>query len=755
MRTEGLKRALVPISFILILVFSTAFTPTPVLADAVISYPGHPLQPQNIFNVLGGQTFLLRHRLAWDEEGVPGFYLVAIYWDYYDLANNAVGDNGRHFTLDRVAVYFDNNGDNLPDPGVALIDNTVSTQDNGTRRSIAVSNAVGNDNDGVLNVDITLRASGPDGTPHKPTDNHPIYYTILQSLESVPASTAVPLVTVRVLTGGVKVSISPDNQSGLSGSVLNYTVTVKNTGQYDDNYNLTTSDNAAPSWNPTVSPTLLTVPAGGNRTATLSVTVPGGLAGCTRDNITVTATGTTVENSASCIAHVAVVRAAKVSISPSENSGLPGAILNYTVTVKNTGNVTDNYILDASDDADWDPTISENLLENVGAGENRIITLSVTVPTNAIGCTNDNITVTAENPSVSAENTCVAHATIVRRVDVSISPPYDNAQPESDIIYTVTVANTGNFGDTYGLIPSDNASWPLNVTPGSLTVPPFENRTATLRVTVPSNTPYCTVDNITVTATGTGVSDNASCTGHAEALRRVGVAISPARKSALPGGTLSYTATVTNTGNIWDNYSLAASDVAGWDLGVSPSTLALAMGQSDNATLSVTVPNVVPCTEDNVTVTVTSLTDSAVSDNDSTIAHRAKAEFRLITVYKFAVGLDFYLHTGAMIVAKFYTYGGVYDNEAVVWSGTTPTQVAISENIPHPENKPVEKIRLVLTDGEGAEIATIGTFTVTRNDLASRVVDIYMEWPFASTARKNELNSEIVAIYLQWPFAPF
>ncbi|GAI68390.1 unnamed protein product, partial [marine sediment metagenome] len=56
---------------------------------------------------------------------------------------------------------------------------------------------------------------------------------------------------------GVKVLISPAYQSGLSGSVLDYTVTVKNTGEYEDNYDLTKSDNAG--WSPTVSPTLLTV----------------------------------------------------------------------------------------------------------------------------------------------------------------------------------------------------------------------------------------------------------------------------------------------------------------------------------------------------------------------------------------------------------------------------------------------------------------------------------------------------------------
>jgi len=108
----------------------------------------------------------------------------------------------------------------------------------------------------------------------------------------------------------------------------------------------------------------------------------------------------------------------------------------------------------------------------------------------------------------------------------------------------------------------------------------------------------------------------------------------------------------------------------------------------------------------------------------------------------------------AKIVAKFYTYGSVYQTENVVWSGTPPTQVTISENIPHPENKPVEKVRLVLTDGAGAEIATIDTFTVTRSILMGRITEIDMEWPYAPE-RRPLLMSEIVDIDMQWPYAPF
>jgi len=1153
MRTESLRRILVSVSLILTFIFSTAFIPTPALADAVIDWPGKPGGAiPGIYNVVQGQTFLLRHRLAWDEPDVPGFYLVAIWWDYF-------GDNAWHFTLISAVAYFDNDGDNLPDPGVALIDNTVSTADNGTRRSIAVTNAAGNDNDGIFNVDITLRTAGPDGTPHRPTDNHPIYYTILQSLESVPASAVAPApVTVRVLGRSVAVVISPAYQSGLPGTTLSYTVTVTNTGSLSDSYNLTASDNAAPSWNPTVSPTSLTIAAGDNATATLSVTIPESVVPCTGDNITVTATSQgdpNVSDNDTCIAHAAIVRGVRLFISPIYRENLPGGTLNYVVRVFNTGNVEDNYALENLDNEGWTLTLDDALL-TIPPQENRTTTLGVVIPENAVPCTKDNITITAtstENTEVSAENSCIAHVKVLRGVSVSISPSHRSDVPGATLSYTVTVTNTGNVADSYNLTISDNAipSWNPTVSPTFLTIAAGGSDTATLNVTIPENVVAYTEDNITVTATSTenaevsaensciaqalavrgvtvsvlptyqenlpgggltynvivtntgnivdnyaltvsddagwgptifpislaitpGTSDNAalsiiipenavictrdnitvtatstenaeisaekSCVAHA-AKRGVEVLISPSYQenqpggalvynvivnntgllddnyilsvmdnagwgpivsptslvvpagenglatldvnipltavpstvdnirvtatsqedntisasdtclahavvikaetttmiyptadvyafggyqtgysrtqlkfdissipsgstilsaklwlyrlavenwdggivlnrvdnqvwgetitasefdnqaptneenqagkfmshgwdyldvknqldvdygaghenasfrlrwandngdepsvgiddgrflvinsefdklalvlssseynginpyleitytppyavsasispnygSGLPGEVLSYTVTVLNTGNLDDNYVLAVSDNAGWGPTISPTSLAVVSGSLGEATLNVTIPgNAAPCTKDNLIVNVTSTSDPTVSASSSCVAHRLKAEFGLATLYKISLNLDVYLVNGSRLVLKFYTYANAYQAESLIWSSATPAHVVLFENVPHPENKPVEKARLVLTDEVGVEIATLATFTVTRDILVSRVVAIYvLEWPFASLPKRDVLAKELTDIYMKWPYAPY
>jgi uncharacterized repeat protein (TIGR01451 family) len=420
----------------------------------------------------------------------------------------------------------------------------------------------------------------------------------------------------------VSVSISPTYQSGLNGETLSFTVTVMNTGHIEDNYDLTVTDDAG--WGPSISPTTLTIPSGENRTAVLSVTIPPNAIGSTEDNLTVTATSQAdpnVSDSSGCVAHATITYGVQVSISPSYQSGLNGATLTYTVTVTNTGNVEDTYTLAVSDNMGWGPSISQTSL-TVPPFENQSVTLSVTVPLDAKGSTEDNLTVTATGTGVSDNASCIAHVSVVRGVEVSISPGYQSGLNGETLTYTITVMNTGNMDDDYSLAATDNAGWAPSISPPSLTVPAWENGTATLSVTVPLNATGCTVDNITVTATGTGVSDFNSCLAHATVFRDVGVSVSPDYQSGLNGATLAYTVTITNLGNVEDTYSLTLTDTEGWGPSVSPPSLTVAPWGSDAATLNVTIPSgAIGSTEDNISITATSTADPSVSDSTSCIAH--------------------------------------------------------------------------------------------------------------------------------------
>jgi hypothetical protein len=240
--------------------------------------------------------------------------------------------------------------------------------------------------------------------------------------------------------------------------------------------------------------------------------------------------------------------------------------------------------------------------------------------------------------------------------------------------------------------------------------------------------------------------------------RGVEVTIWPSENTGVPGGTLIYRITVKNTGNVEDNYVLTVSDNLGWEPTLSDNYLTIPAGENGTAALAVAVPeNTTSGMEDNITVIAASLSDNEVSAAASCIARAesASVEFDLATLYEVGLSVSARLTEGSKLVVKFYTYAGSYQGENVVWSGPTPDNVNFSITVPHPENKPVENVRLDLTyDNTENVISTIASFIVTRGVLWGRILEIMNRWPFAPAAEKEALWGEIVAIMGRWPFAP-
>jgi len=520
-----------------------------------------------------------------------------------------------------------------PGDGIETSDNTPTFRWTAItiENSLPVTYVLQVDNDANFGSPEINVSRLPDNT-HTPTtgladENYSWHVRAVDNAGNAGAWSSVWTFLVKTVVRKVEVSISPKNKSGPPGETLTYVVTVTNKGNVQDTYDLTVSDRPTfdQSWDPTVSPTSLTIAAGGSGTATLSVTIPSGAPVGAEDNIEVAAQSRTdpkVVSGDMAIARVTALRRVKVSISPENRSGWPKENLTYTVTVKNTGTVKDNYSLTVRDNENWNPKLSDNLLTNIGPGENGVVTLTVTVPATAENGTKDKVTVTAtskENVQVSAENSCTATAVVVRGVAVSISPENWSGPPENTLSYEVTVKNEGKIADNYALAASDDKGWILTLLKSSLEVPPGENRTTTLRVTIPRNAAHSTKDNVTVTATSQSdnkVKDNASCIAHAVIDRKVVVSISPSHKTDEPGEPLSYTVTVANRGNVADTYNLTVSDSAApsWNPTVSPTFLTIAVGGSATATLSVTIPSGAGHgEEDNIRVVATSRENAGVS----------------------------------------------------------------------------------------------------------------------------------------------
>jgi len=360
----------------------------------------------------------------------------------------------------------------------------------------------------------------------------------------------------------------------------------------------------------------------------------------------------------------------------------------------------------------------------------------------------------------------VAQATIVRGVQVSISPSSQENVNGGTLAYTVTVNNTGDVQENFQLEKGDNSGWTLALDNTWLLVPENENRATKLAVTIPTSATGCTWDNITVKATSKdneNVWDNKSCLAHVMVVRSVDVSISPSYQNGLPDENLTYTVTITNAGNVVDNYALTVSDNENWSPTLDNNRFDnVAPGQNRTTTLRVNIQeNTVPGTDDNIFVTATSMENVDVKDNDSCIARATvwmgTATFNFENLYKLNLYKDnLWLYQGSKLVVKFYTYASVYQDESVIHVFTPPWQVVPeNENVLYPPDKPVEIVRLVLTtdDTENEIPPTIGSFTATKSVLFKRYGDIKKEYPKPG-ADKPALFKEYGDLKKQYPKAP-
>jgi len=211
---------------------------------------------------------------------------------------------------------------------------------------------------------------------------------------------------------GVVVTITPASQSGDPGEVLNFSVTVRNTGENRDTFGLGATDTKG--WDLTLENESITLDGGASRTIGLSIEIPDDAADGDSTTITVRAVGTDYENSSSCVARAGVAppppgKGVAVTITPASQSGDPGEVLNFSVTVTNTGTDRDTFNLEATDTEGWGPTLAITST-TLDGGAPRTIRLSIEIPDNAAEGDSTTITVTARGTGYENSGTCTATA---------------------------------------------------------------------------------------------------------------------------------------------------------------------------------------------------------------------------------------------------------------------------------------------------------------------------------------------------------
>jgi uncharacterized membrane protein len=351
--------------------------------------------------------------------------------------------------------------------------------------------------------------------------------------------------TLPVATHPSVVVTSPISKNGTAGNPVTYQVTVTNTGDAFNTFNLSVNDTSG--WNPTISPISLPLATMAFGTADVSVTIPSSAAGGAFDNVTVTATGTGASATGSCLVIVGgTISPFDVSISPGSQSGLSeNTIVTYTVTVTNKGNSQDRYNLakSFSGGSAWPASLSKASVGPINPEASGTSTLIVTIPTGTPLNANRTVTVTATsqaNSSATNDASCLVVALGPKRLGVwvGISPSPQENIPGGTLRYFVTVTNMGNAEDDYTLSVTDTRGWGLTLPSSIADVARNEDRTVTLTVVILDNAADNDSSTITVTATSddnTAVDYSATCTAGCAMVGVTSLTISPSAFALFPG----------------------------------------------------------------------------------------------------------------------------------------------------------------------------------------------------------------------------
>lgn len=400
-------------------------------------------------------------------------------------------------------------------------------------------------------------------------------------------------------------AVSPGQTLPLSGASVTFTHTVTNIGDLAGAFEvvgLAFVGTPPAGWSiatPTLSPS--TIPAGGTATLTIVVNTPGAIPppGEVRLRFQVGVVSTERRTDpVDDVISIPVLRS--FTFLPDDDPLIrtvpagADAIFEYSLT--NTGNAPDSFTVTPTLPA-GSPLLVQGVsatpaLTNLAAGTTSTVRVTIRVPSGTTQGAYD-LTVTAAAlggasppPAVTRNARVVVTGGGAVRIDpgVGTPDPVDVSAAPGTVTFVNQVTNTGNAAVPINVPASFSApaGWTASTTANTCddtsTIAPNATCSFTVVVTVPQGADGgASPITVTATADNSGVTPvvpdvTAEAINLVNVLRVRGVVLEPDRDAEdAPGALLSFTHTLTNTGNAADSYDLSASSSEpGWTVIVSP-----------------------------------------------------------------------------------------------------------------------------------------------------------------------------------------
>jgi uncharacterized membrane protein len=410
-----------------------------------------------------------------------------------------------------------------------------------------------------------------------------------QALQSASGTTEAEIVA------GVAPTPPSQAHTGAPGETMHHPVTVANTGNYTDTFDLALSGY---SWPMGTMPGSVQLGAGETVELDIEVTIPQTPAVegviMASDVFSLTATSQqdgTVSDLAEGWTHANVEPGVVLVPGSTLVPGDPGSMATHVFTVTNTGDYTDTYAV-ALSGYSWG-TSAPASLGPVGPGQSAVLQVQVSVPASFPPLADEfEVLVTSGlDTDVSASASGVTEVDVNPGIDLGPALQEQAGLPGTTVWYTYTLENTGDYADTYDLVLK-GAQWSTSVASSVGPLAAGATAEVVVQVHIPVFERELGSDDFTLTASSRidpAVKQTVTGDTTAEVNPQVEVPSGSQSETGAPGEVVVFTFELRNGGDYVDSFTLGYSGYS-WATSGPASVGALAPGASVEIEVEVTIP---------------------------------------------------------------------------------------------------------------------------------------------------------------------